>query len=137
MGSDKELKQANLRGRRMQASQPRALKAWFDPKSGRIIVDLSSKLSVSFSPKDAEGLERASSEQLRQIEITPSGLGLHFPELDADLYLPSLLQGFLGSRSWMASRLGAVGGSSTSVAKRAASRANGKLGGRPKRRVAG
>ena len=137
MASDKEFRTANQRGRRIQASQPRALRAWYDRKTGRVVVDLSSKLSVNFSPNDAEGLEDSTAEDLTEIEITPSGLGLHFPRLDADLYLPSLLQGFLGSRSWMASRLGAAGGSATSVAKRAASRANGRLGGRPKKRAAG
>jgi hypothetical protein len=40
---------------------------------------------------------------LSKIEISPSGLGLHFPAIDADLYLPALLDGFLGSRRWMAS----------------------------------
>ena len=137
MASDKDLRAANRRGRRMQASQPRALRAWYDRKSGRVVVDLSSKLSVNFSPSDAEGLEHSTPQELTEIEITPSGLGLHFPKLDADLYLPSLLQGVLGSRSWMASRLGTVGGRATSAPKRAASRANGRLGGRPKKRVAG
>jgi hypothetical protein len=42
------------------------------------------------------------SEQLTRIEISPSGLGLYFPAIDADIYLPSLLEGFLGSRGWMA-----------------------------------
>jgi hypothetical protein len=39
------------------------------------------------------------------MEISPSGLGIHFPRLDADLYLPTILEGFLGSRKWMASTL--------------------------------
>jgi hypothetical protein len=60
-------------------------------------------------------------------------LGLHFPTLDADLYLPSLLEGFLGSRRWMAAQLGKAGGSVTSSAKTAAARANGKRGGRPRK----
>jgi hypothetical protein len=88
---------------------------------------------VSFSPRDAQGLEGATPSQLQKIEISASGFGIHFPRLDADLYLPALLQGFFGSRKWMASRLGQVGGTSRSVAKRAASRANGKLGGRPRK----
>jgi hypothetical protein len=58
---------------------------------------------------------------------------LHFPALDADLYLPGLLQGFLGSRRWMAAQLGKAGSRATSAAKTAAARANGKLGGRPKK----
>ncbi len=74
--------------------------------------------------------------QLNDIEISPSGLGIYFPKLDADLYLPALLEGFLGSRKWMASRLGAVGGKSKSPAKAAAAKQNGRSGGRPRKREA-
>ena len=83
---------------------------------------------------NAQGLEEAKPEQLAKIEISPSGFGIHFPDLDADLYLPGLLEGFLGSRRWMASQLGKTGGRSTSAAKTAASRTNGKRGGRPKKK---
>ena len=96
----------------------------------------SSSITVSFKPQDAQGLDDAKPEQLAKIEISPSGLGLHFPKLDADLYLPSLLEGFLGSRRWMAAQLGKAGGQARSVAKVAAVRANGKLGGRPKKAAA-
>ena len=136
MAQRNELQAANKRAREMQATQPRAVKAYYDARSGRVVIELTSKLFVSFSPRDAQGLEQARPAELKEVEITPSGLGLHFPALDADLYLPSLLEGFLGSRRWMAARMGVAGGSSTSVAKRKASRANGKLGGRPKKRVA-
>ena len=81
------------------------------------------------------GLENAKPSQLEEIEISPSGFGIHFPKLDADLYLPGLLEGFLGSKRWMASRLGQIGGKSRSAAKRAASKANGRLGGRPKKKA--
>ena len=54
---------------------------------------------------------------------------------DADLYLPAILEGFLGSKKWMASRLGQAGGKSRSLAKKSASRANGRLGGRPRRKT--
>ena len=80
-----------------------------------------------------QGLEHAKPKQLAKIEISPSGLGLHFPDLDADIYLPGLLEGFLGSRRWMAAQLGKAGGSVTSRAKAAAVRENGKLGGRPRK----
>ena len=39
----------------------------------------------------------------------------------------------MGSRQWMASRMGKAGGSASTPAKAQASRANGKLGGRPKK----
>ena len=126
---------ANERARELERSVPRAVAAHYDRKTGRIVVELSSKAIVSFSPRDAEGLEDAKPSQLDAIEISPSGFGIHFPALDADLYVPGILGGFLGSRRWMASRLGQIGGQSRSRAKKAASRANGRLGGRPRKAV--
>jgi len=117
----------------MKATFPHAVSARYDRASGRVVVELSSKLTISFSPRDAQGLEDARPSQLQAIEISPSGFGLHFPKLDADLYVPGLLEGLMGSRKWMAARLGHAGGQSRSVAKKAAARANGKLGGRPKK----
>lgn len=137
MALNNELEAANERGRALQNSFPRAVSAHFDAPSGRVVVDLNSKLRVSFLPRDAQGLERANPSELDEIEISPSGFGLYFPRLDADLYVPGLLEGLLGSKKWMAARLGEAGGRSRSRAKKAASRANGRLGGRPRRRAKG
>jgi predicted component of type VI protein secretion system len=126
-----DFEQANRRAKNLEARFPKAVSAHYDPKTRRIVVHLSSKLIVSFSPRDVEGLEDARPSQLNEIEISPSGFGVHFPALDADVYIPGLLEGLLGSKSWMASRLGQLGGQSRSRAKKIASRANGKLGGRP------
>jgi hypothetical protein len=128
---------ANQRAKELQEAVPKAVSAHYDRKSGHIVISLSSKLILSFSPRDAQGLENAKPSQLDEIEITPSGFGIHFPKLDADLYVPGLLEGFLGSKKWMASRLGRVGGLSRSRAKRAASKINGRLGGRPRKAVRG
>ena len=123
-----ELKQANARAKVLKASTPAATSAYFDRKSGNIIVTLSSGVGIFFSPKDAQGLEDGTPAQLSEIEITPSGFGLHFPKLDADLYVPAILEGFLGSRKWMAARLGATGGAVKSKAKSAADSSVGEPG---------
>src|SRR5439155_2473122 len=133
MASRDDFEQANQRAKDREARIPRVVSAHYDRKTGRIVIHLSSKLIVSFSPGDVEGLEDARPSQLNQIEISPSGFGIHFPAADADLYIPGLLEGFLGSETWMASRLGQIGGRSRSKAKKAASRTNGRLGGRPRK----
>lgn len=124
---------ANQRARDLERSVPRIVAAHYDRKTGRVVIELSSNLIASVSAGDVEGLEEASASQLSEIEISSSGFGIHFPAVDADIYVPALLDGFLGSTRWMASRLGQVGGQSRSGAKKAASRANGKLGGRPRK----
>jgi hypothetical protein len=125
---------ANERAREMQAKNPRAISANYDRRIGRVVVHLGSGMELAFSPHRVEGLENAKPSDLDEIEITPSGFGLHFPKLDADLYIPALLEGVFGSRKWMAARLGSIGGQSRSSAKAYAARFNGKLGGRPKRK---
>jgi hypothetical protein len=126
---------ATAEGKRMLATTPHAVAARYDRKADRIVVTLNTGIDVSFSPRDAQGLEDASGEELASIKITPPGFGLHWAKLDADLYVPAILEGILGSRRWMAARLGAAGGRSRSEAKIAASRKNGKLGGRPAKKV--
>jgi len=133
MAQHDEFTSAVRRAERRLRTEPRALAARYDRHSKRIVVRLSSGLDVAFAPRDAQGLENAKPEQLDHIEISPSGLGIRFPKLDADLHLPALLEGYLGSRAWMAARLGAKGGRATSSAKVAAARTNGRLGGRPRK----
>ena len=98
------------RTRKLQEKFPRAVSAHYDRAHDRVVVELSSRLAVSFRPGDAEGLEHAKTADLAEIELSPSGFGIHFPRLDADFYVPALLEGFLGSRKWMAARMGEAGG---------------------------
>jgi hypothetical protein len=132
-----EFERATKRATVFATRAPKAVSARYDRRLGRVIVHLNSNLDIAFSPQDAEGLEDAKPSQLETIEITPSGFGIHFPKLGADLYLPALLEGFLGSRKWMARQLGTVGGRSRSAAKKLAAKSNGKFGGRPRKIVAG
>jgi hypothetical protein len=128
-----EISAANKRASARRARVPTVTRACYDLRQGVVVIDLSNGTFFGFRPQDAEGLEHAKPEQLKQVEISPSGMGLHFPALDADIYVPALLRGFFGSRRWMAAQLGKAGGSATSAAKSAAARKNGKLGGRGKK----
>jgi hypothetical protein len=114
-------------------SQPHALTARYDRRGERIVVALSNGLELGVPVDLAQGLAGAKASDLSKIEISPTGLGLHWPRLDADLYLPALMAGVFGSRRWMARVMGKAGGRSTSSAKQVAARANGKRGGRPRK----
>lgn len=128
-----EFEAAKTRGEaRMRG--PRAESAQYDVGRDRIVVRLTTGGELAFAPRDVQDLQHASPDDLDPIEVEPFGLGLHFPKLDADLYVPALLEGIFGSKSWMAARLGAAGGRTRSAAKAAASRENGKRGGRPRKR---
>ncbi len=92
-----DLERANARAVRMRETGPTAVSARYDRRSGCIVVRLNSGIDVGFSPRNMHRLESAQPAQLDVIEISPSGLGLHFPKLDADLYLTALL----AAGSWL------------------------------------
>jgi hypothetical protein len=110
-----------------------AVSARYDHELARVVVALSTGIEIAFPPRLAEGLADATQNDLVEIEISPAGLGLHWPKLDADVYLPGLLQGRLGSKRWLAAELGAAGGRARSPAKAEAARENGRKGGRPRK----
>ena len=129
-----EFERARTRAVRRRENEPYAVDARYDRHQQRIMVQLNTGLLVVFGPDMVEGLQDARPRDLQEIEISPSGFGLHFPRIDADVYLPGLLAGHLGSRRWMAAQLGRRGGSARSTVKATAARTNGKLGGRPRKR---
>ena len=99
--SESDVQQAEAR---MQAlrSAGYAVSARYDAQQQRVAVRLHNGVHFSFPAALAEGLAGAAPGDLAEIEISPAGLGLHWPRLDADLYVPALLQGVFGSQAWMA-----------------------------------
>ena len=82
---------ANARAEATRARFSAARAAWYDDEKGRVVVELENGLQLSFRPNGVPGLEGASPDDLREMVVSPSGLGLHFPRIDADVYLPALL----------------------------------------------
>ncbi|MBR8827795.1 MAG: DUF2442 domain-containing protein [Gomphosphaeria aponina SAG 52.96 = DSM 107014] len=82
--------------------EPRAESAYYDWNYGKITINLKHGATFSFPPEIAQGIADATPEDLAEVEITPSGAGLHWEKLDADLSIPSLLAGVYGNKDWMA-----------------------------------
>lgn len=137
MAKGDELKRADAAARDRRAHFPHVTGSHYSPELDRLVIELSSGLGLLVTYRDVQGLERATPEDLRQVEISPSGFGLHFPRLDADLYVPALIKGRLGSAAYMAATLGAEGGRARSLEKAQAARKNGQMGGRPRKAAAG
>jgi hypothetical protein len=128
-------KAANARGAAALSRGPIARAVRYDSRRGLIVITLEGGCEFSFPVALTEGLADAPRSKLAKIKISPNGLGLHWPLLNADLYVPGLIEGAFGSRRWM-QQIGKIGGASRSSVKARASRENGKRGGRPKVRVA-
>jgi hypothetical protein len=131
---DRQFAEAKRRGDERMATQPRAVEAFYDKQSARVVVHLSNGCTFMFPPELAQGLSGASVADLSEVEILPLGFGLHWEKLDADFSLAGLMSGIFGTKAWM-TEMGRKGGSVTSEAKVAAVRVNGAKGGRPRKRA--
>jgi hypothetical protein len=102
-----------------------AVDAKFDRRSERVMINLNNGAVVGFPLAMLPGLEHATPEHLRKIEVEGAGYGLHVASLDADISIPALLADQLGSNVMK-----------RAMARVSASKANGRLGGRPRKRKA-
>lgn len=118
--------------------EPVATAVRYDRASRKFTLELANGTAFIFPADLCQGLRDAGDDDLAAVELTPGGYGLHWQALDADLGIAGLLTGFFGSKSWMDSlrrEMQAKGGRSTSAAKAAAVRENGKKGGRPRKQA--
>jgi hypothetical protein len=126
----RQFQAANKRGEAAIVRGPVARSARYDARRALVVVSLEGGCEFAFPVSLVEVLSGAPRAKLSRITVSPNGLALHWPLLDADLYIPSLVEGVFGSRRWM-QQIGTLGGASRSAAKKKASRENGKRGGRP------
>jgi Protein of unknown function (DUF2442) len=133
--TDEEIDAAIAKASAM-ANEPRVLEAAYVSAEGldSLILKMSDNRRKLIPREEIQGLSDAPQEFLNDIEISPNGTSLRWPLLDVDLYVPSLLEGVVGTREWM-KHLGKQGGSVTTPAKRRASRLNGLKGGRPRKQI--
>ena len=127
---------ARARERKATRSEARAKSARYNAATRRIEVELKNGASFAFPITLAGlGLANATLSQLARVNVDPSGEGLHWPEIDADVSVPGVFERLLGTAHIM--RVAARrAGSARSPRKAKSSRANGALGGRPRRRKA-
>jgi Protein of unknown function (DUF2442) len=127
----RSLTKATQAGEERLAKRPRAVKAYYDARKARLVVELSNGVILMLPPRLLQGLQDATPAKISKVELTPLGTGLHWEDLDADLSVAALASGAFGSKAWM-SELARHAGSSTSARKATSSRENGKKGGRPR-----
>jgi len=130
--TDAQIEAARKAGQVSLENDFHAEAAWYESEKDLVWIKTTSGVYHGVPSRLLQGLGRATPEQLADIEVSPQGVGLHWPQLDADLTVQGILLGIYGSKHWMA-ELGKKGGQQKSARKAAAARANGKKGGRPRK----
>jgi hypothetical protein len=129
--SAEELKQARAEGVLRDRTEPRAIHAEYDAAKGVILVQLRSGAWFGFPPSEVHELRGASDEDLSAVEVEDFGEALHWEALDADVSVPGIIFDTLDAPAWWARWIAGR----TTAKKAAASRENGKKGGRPRKKI--
>lgn len=99
---DRDWEAANNRGQQTLAG-PLAASADYDAPAGEIVIHLNNGDSLRIQTALLQGLGSASPVELADIHLSGRGTGLHFPRMDADFYIPALVDGIYGTPAWMRS----------------------------------
>lgn len=120
---EQEYERVNRAAAQADRNEPRARSARYDRRTNRIVVELRNGATFMFPAELAQGLAGASPRDLSDVQVTPSGAGLRWHSLDADLSLPNLLAGEFGSKRWMA-QLGRNGSAEVGKEERSKARSS-------------
>ena len=74
---------------------PRAVAARYLPARDRVEIDLASGWSVRVPRPFSSRLAMASVHDCERVEIVDSGLGLHWPSIDEDWYVPTVIEALI------------------------------------------
>lgn len=130
--SDEELDAQIEASRGKHPDEPSAKEVRYDAGSRRVVLELSNGTTFIVPVELIQDLQEATEDDLADVRLLGSGFAIAWNRLNADALISNLLMGVFGTQRWM-SELGKTGGKSTSEAKKAAARMNGKKGGRPRK----
>lgn len=133
--SDAQIEAAYTRWDQRLTQEPLAVDVSHDQRRDAIVVTMNNDARLIIPRSLLQGLRDATPRALRGGVVAEQGTVLTWSALDVDFTVMSLLRGVFGGRRWM-SELARHAGATTSTAKAAAARRNGRKGGRPSKKKA-
>jgi Protein of unknown function (DUF2442) len=127
-----QIAQARLAGELADRTEPRARSVVYDREQDVVLIYLKTGVFLGVPRSLLQGLEQATEGDLADFWLSSNGDAVHWEKLNASFSIPGLVSGIFGTKQWMA-EAGRKGGQAKTPAKSAASRENGKKGGRPRK----
>jgi hypothetical protein len=127
--SRRQIEAARAKGRAAQREPWWPVDVRYERDGACIVITMRSGMSLVVPRSRIPELKGATARQLESVEV--SGEAVRWDGIDVDVSVPGLLSQMLGP-TLSTQAAGRRGGAATSPAKAAASRANGKKGGRPR-----
>ena len=127
--SDAELDRQICEAEKRGITEPEAKSAKY--KNGKVEIDLVSGWNFAFDPRTFSEFTNATESELKQIGLW-GRYTLGCQPLDVHIGIGSIIFELIGDEV-VSAQVGRRNGSKSSEKKKSASRANGKLGGRPKK----
>jgi len=115
-------------------NDPLARTVKYVPNLNLLIIGLNNGQRLVLPLEDVPELGKLTKRGFENWELLGRGDAINFPDIDVALPIDGIIEGVYGRRRWMA-ELGQKGGGAKTEAKKTASRANGKKGGRPRKVV--
>lgn len=125
---------AALERAKLLDDEPLARTVKYEQKLNLLIIGLNNGQRLVLPLEDVPELGKLTKKGFENWELLGRGTAINFPDIDVALPIDGIIEGVYGRRRWMA-KVGSKGGSAKTTAKRRASRANGKKGGRPRKAV--
>jgi hypothetical protein len=125
---------ARARGKARAEDPSSVVAAQYNQDSDTFRLEFRGGGSMTIPRQFIPGLDGRPASALESVSISPAGDALLWTSIDADVYVPSLVERAFGHRLFAAAA-GRRGGRRHSKAKAAAARRNGTKGGRPRKRT--
>lgn len=129
---DNQIEAAIAKQLEVENTQLKASVVSYNRKTKKLIIQFENGCEFSCPVLLLQGVSELSDDEISQVKLTPVGWGVTWEDADIDLGVNELVQGIFGTKAWM-KKIAAKGGRSKSEKKKAASRENGKKGGRPRK----
>lgn len=99
--TDAQIEAARAAGQVALETEPHAEAAWYEVDRNLVWIKTTTGLYHGVPAERLQGLQDALPVEIEDIEVSPSGVGLHWPQLDVDLTVKGIMSGAYGSKSWM------------------------------------